>query len=68
MGEKKWNAASGRWEIDGVPIRYRVTWREFDSGEEHAREFDDVDQGYEFYRLMQRDANSYRATWEHIPW
>ncbi|MDQ7903527.1 hypothetical protein RB614_03240 [Phytohabitans sp. ZYX-F-186] len=49
MGEKQWNAATGRWEIDGVPIAYRVTWKVVDTGEEHTREFNDVDQGYEFH-------------------
>lgn len=68
MGEKAWNAAAGRWEIDGVPVTYRVTWKSMDSGEEHSREFNDVDQGYSYYEMKQRDANSYGATWEHVPW
>ena len=68
MGEKKWNAATGRWEIDGVPITYRVTWKAVDTGEEHTREFNDVDQGHEFYQDMKRTAGVYGATWDHIPW
>lgn len=68
MGEKKWNATTGRWEIDGVPITYRVTWKSIDTGEEHVRDFNDIDQGYDFYQLMQRDAYSIKVTWDHVPW
>ena len=68
MSEKKWNAAAGRWEIDGVPITYRVTWKVVDTGAVHTSEFKDVDQGYDFYQQMKRTAGAYGATWDHIPW
>lgn len=68
MTEKAWNAAAGRWEVDGVPIGYRVTWRNIDDGSEHSREFADVDQGFDFYQAKQRSANAYDATWEHLPY
>ncbi len=68
MGEKNWNAEKDRWEIDGVPIHYRVTWKSIDDGEEHTREFTDVDQGYDFYQQKQRSRHSYGATWEHLPY
>jgi hypothetical protein len=70
MSEKQWNAATGKWEIDGVPITYRVTWKHVDTGKDHVhvREFDDVDQGYDFYHDVQRDAYCYKVTWDHVPW
>jgi hypothetical protein len=24
MGEKEWNTEKGRWEIDGIPVTYKV--------------------------------------------
>lgn len=68
MGEKKWNAEKGNWEIDGAPVVYRVTWKSVDDAEEHAKEFTDVDRGYDFYMGKRGSADSYAATWEHIPW
>jgi hypothetical protein len=68
MSEKVWNKGSQQWEIDGVAVTYRVTWRNIDTGAEEVREFDDVDQGYDFYQMMQRDAHSTGATWEHLPY
>lgn len=68
MGEKSWNATTGKWEIGGVPITYRVTWKVTDTGEIRTEEFDDVDQGYDFYQQKKRTAGAYGATWEHIPW
>ncbi|WP_243063171.1 hypothetical protein [Humibacter sp. RRB41] len=47
-------------------MTYRVTWKRFDDDELHEREFVDVDNGYDFYGMMQRDANSYDATWERV--
>jgi hypothetical protein len=67
MGEKNWNAERQIWEVDGVPCTYRVTWKSVDGGEEHTREFTDVDQGYDFYLGLQKSAQSYGATWEHLP-
>jgi hypothetical protein len=68
MSKKEWNTASGNWEIDGIPVTYRVSWKSMDDGEQHTREFTDVDQGYDFYEDMQKSAHSYAVTWEHIPW
>jgi hypothetical protein len=69
MGEKEWNAEKGNWEIDGIPVTYRVTWRSVDSGgEQHTRDFSDVDQGYSFYQDMQKSGGAYDVTWAHVPW
>ena len=69
MGEKKWNDKTGHWEIDGVQVTYRVTWRSVDEGgAEHTKEFTDIDAGYAFYQGMKNSAEAYDATWEHIPW
>lgn len=69
MSEKAWNASTGEWEIDGVPITYRVTWKTFEpAGAERSREFSDIDQGHSFYEMMRRDSNSFDATWEHVPY
>ncbi|MGW5097806.1 hypothetical protein ACWEQ1_26050 [Streptomyces nodosus] len=68
MAEKKMNPVTRRWEIDGVPITYRVTWKNINTGEEHAEDFNDVDQGYDFYQMMQRDAYAIKVTWDHVPW
>lgn len=70
MSEKAWNAITGQWEINGVPITYRVTWKDYDDAgrETHEREFDDVDQGYSFYEDMRRSADVFAVTWDHIPW
>lgn len=46
MSEKKWNAEAGNWEVDGIPVSYRVSWRNIDRGDEHTKDFTDVDQGY----------------------
>ncbi|MFF2010313.1 hypothetical protein ACFVWY_14740 [Streptomyces sp. NPDC058195] len=46
---------------------YRVTWKSVDPArEEHVQDFRDIDQGYDFYLMMQRDANAYKVTWEHV--
>jgi hypothetical protein len=69
MSEKKWNQETNNWEIDGVPVTsvtYRVTWKIIDDGDEHEREFADVDQGYDFYQNMKKSPNSYAVTWDHI--
>ena len=69
MADKKWNAEKGVWEIDGTPVTYRVTWTSDDpGGEQHTREFSDVDQGYSFYEDTKKSANAYSVTWEHVPW
>lgn len=69
MSEKAWNADAGRWEIDGVPVTYRVSWTSVDPArEQHTKEFTDVDQGYSFYEQMQRTAGTYAVTWDHVPW
>ncbi|QJU54528.1 hypothetical protein SCB71_15480 [Herbiconiux sp. KACC 21604] len=67
MGEKKWN--NGVWEIDGVPITYRVTWKTYESPDEvFSEEFSDVDNGYDFYEMKKRSADNFAVTWDHIPW
>ncbi|MEX5236011.1 hypothetical protein [Kocuria arenosa] len=68
MTEKLWNKATGKWEIDGTPISYRVTWKSIDDGAEHTREFTDIDQGYDFYQDMLKSAKTYGATWDHLPY
>lgn len=43
---------------------YRVTWKSVEPAQEdHERVFTDIDQGYSFYEMMQRDANSYAVRW-----
>jgi len=69
MGEKQWNAARNTWEIDGVPVTYRVTWKSVDEGgAEHAEEFTNIDHGYDLYLSMKKSAHAYGATWEHLPY
>ncbi|KYH45441.1 hypothetical protein AZH51_16065 [Branchiibius sp. NY16-3462-2] len=64
LGGAQWDGA--KWTVDGVPVTYRVTWKTYD-GEDHEREFTDIDQGYSFYEDMQKGASAYRVTWEHVP-
>ncbi|MFI9544154.1 hypothetical protein ACIHAR_09480 [Streptomyces sp. NPDC052016] len=35
---------------------YRVTWKDVDTGPDvdHVRDFRDIDQGYDYYQMMQR--------------
>lgn len=69
MSDKVWNADAANWEIDGVPVTYRVSWTVMDSGgERRTEETTNVDQGYGFYEDMKRSANAYKVTWGHIPW
>lgn len=63
---KSWNKETGRWEVDGQPISYRVTWRNFDDSEEHEQIFNDVDQAYDFYQSKRKGRESYGATYEHL--
>lgn len=65
LGGKQWDGS--RWTVDGVPVTYRVTWRT-DGGVHHQEEFSDIDQGYSFYEAMQKSANAYGVTWDHIPY
>lgn len=68
MSEKKMNPVTREWEIDGVPITYRVTWKSPDTGEDHSKDFVDVDNGYDFYQQMQRSVKASSVTWDHVPW
>lgn len=68
MNNKRWNPEKGNWEIDGNSVIYRVSWKSIDDGDEHARDFTDVDQGYSFYESMQKTAGAIHVTWEHVPW
>lgn len=61
---KHWDGR--RWLVDGEPVTYRVAWTT--GGELHEKHFTDIDQGYSFYELMQKDANAFGVTWDHIPW
>lgn len=63
---KRWNGSN--WEVDGEQVTYRVTWRSSDDDSTHQREFTDIDQGYSFYEMVQKDARSHGARWEHVPW
>jgi hypothetical protein len=65
-GEKVWTGS--RWEIDGVPITYKVTWTDIDTGEQQEREFTDIDQGYSFYEWCKKSRLCSGATWDHVPW
>ncbi|WP_428956247.1 hypothetical protein [Streptomyces sp. cg35] len=44
---------------------YRVTWKHVDTGKDHVhvQEFRDIDQGYDFYQMMQRDGYCYQVRW-----
>ena len=61
---KRWDGQ--RWLVDGEPVTYRVAWTT--DGEPHEERFTDIDQGYSFYELMQKDANAFGVTFEHLPW
>ena len=63
-GGAEWDGA--KWTVDGAPTAYRVTWKTYD-GEDHEREFIDIDQGYSFYEDMRKGASAFRVTWEHVP-
>lgn len=68
MSEKQMNQQTGKWEVDGVPVTYQVTWNDVDTGEKLSREFDDIDQGYEYYGDKQRSPRAVGVTWQHLPW
>jgi hypothetical protein len=68
MAEKKWNKKTDNWEIDGVPVTYRVKWKNIDDGEYYSKEFDDVDNGYDYYQRKLKNPHCIDVTWEHIPW
>ena len=63
---KRWNAEKDRWEIDGEPISYRVSWKNIDEPGEFERIFTDVDQAYDFYQSKRKSYGSYGATYEHL--
>ncbi|MFC5216177.1 hypothetical protein [Streptomyces coerulescens] len=46
--------------------KYRVTWKNIETGEECVKEFNDIDQGYDYYQMMQRDAYAIKVRWEHV--
>ncbi|MBB4714447.1 hypothetical protein [Streptomyces luteogriseus] len=47
---------------------YRVTWKDVDTGPDvdHVRDFRDIDQGYDYYQMMQRHAGAYKVRWDHV--
>lgn len=55
-----------RWFVDGEPVTYRVAWTT--NGEPHEERFTDIDQGYSFYELMQKDADVFGVRFDHLPW
>lgn len=68
MAEKKLNKKTNKWEIDGVPITYKVSWKDIDDGLDYSMEFSDVDQGYDYYQQKLKNASCIKVTWQHIPW
>ncbi|MFF4230858.1 hypothetical protein [Streptomyces sp. NPDC001820] len=48
--------------------KYRVTWKHTSTGKDHVhvKEFKNIDHGYDFYQSVQRDADCYKVTWDHI--
>lgn len=53
---------------EDASLNYRVTWRSVGAnGETREKVFTSRDQGWDFYQDMQKSANAYGATWEHIP-
>ena len=66
MGERTWNADKNNWEVDDEPVTYRVTWKNVDDSDEHVKDFTNIDHGYDFYQDLQKSADSYGATWEHV--
>lgn len=53
--------------VDDPNLNYQVTWKSVNDGETHERVFSDRDEGWDFYEDKQNSADSYKATWEHIP-
>ena len=68
MPDKQWNEVARNWEIDGIPVTYRVSWKQTSDGSEHSREFLDLDQGYSFFQDMKKGAGAYAVMWDHVPW
>ena len=64
MGDRRWTGS--RWEVDGKPVTYRVTWESYDDSDDHVREFTDIDNGYDFYEYMRKGARGYKVTWESV--
>jgi hypothetical protein len=65
MSEKRWNHEKQMWEIDGQPCEgpvWQVTWR-WDGGEQASRAFPNVDQGYSYYQMMQKDPRAFNVRW-----
>lgn len=49
-------------------LNYVVSWTVIDSGGETREErFTSRDQGWDFYQSMQRSADAYNVTWDHVP-
>ncbi|MFJ4845976.1 hypothetical protein [Streptomyces sp. NPDC088733] len=46
---------------------YRVTYTVLDTQEVRVHDFVDIDNGYDFYLMMQRAAGFYKVTWDHVP-
>lgn len=66
MGEKKWNAERGNWEIDGKPVTYTVSWTNIDTGHDHTEEFTDVDQGHSFFEQLRKSPHAISVKWDHV--
>lgn len=65
-GVKYWNSETGRWEMDGIAYRYRVTYQDCRDGERHTYEYEDIDVGYKVYEYYRKQAYAEDVRWEHV--
>lgn len=66
LGEKLWNKDDQVWNVDGEPISYRVSWTSSTDQQDRTRDFDDIDNGYDFYQDCLKDAGCLNVTWAHV--
>lgn len=64
---KYWNKEQERWEMNGEPYTYRVTYIDVRDGEKHVRDFTDIDNGYEVYEDLDDTWWAKEVQWDHIP-
>ena len=61
---RRWTGS--RWEHNGVPITYRVGWKSLDDGEEHSKEYSNIDHAWDYYNDLKKSARAYAVTYEHV--
>lgn len=61
---RRWTGS--RWEHNGVPITYRVGWKSLDDGQEHSRDYSNIDHAWDYYNDLKKSVHAIAVTYEHV--